>query len=44
MGITYFKKQIQHLERTLEISQALPPIPQNLAVQKQLGSDINDLL
>lgn len=44
MGVIDFKKRIQNLERSLEITQSLPPTPHNLSVQKQLCSDINELL
>lgn len=44
MGVTDFKKKIQQLERALDITQSLPPTPQNLTRQKQLCSEINDLL
>lgn len=44
MGVTDFKKKIQNLERALDIIQSLPPTPQNLTSQKQLCSEINDLL
>lgn len=38
IGSTDFKKRIQHLEKSLEITQSLPPTPQNLTRQKQLCS------
>lgn len=43
-SVTDFKKKIQNLERVLEINQSLLPTPQNLASQRKLCLDINDLL
>lgn len=44
MGVRDFKKRIQNLERSLEITQSLPPTPHDLSVQKQLCSYINEPL
>lgn len=44
LGVTDFKKLIKNLEWSLETYQSLPLTPHNLDRQKQLCSDINDLL